>query len=144
MEIIIRNAGIKDSEFIAQLSDQLGYSALNSEIENRIDKILGHPDHCIYVATVNEKVVGWVHGFYALRVESNFFVEIGGLVVDQKFRKQGIGNRLVDSVITWAKTKKCNQVRVRCNVIRTESHQFYGKIGFELNKEQKIFNKRLE
>ncbi|HAD98712.1 MAG TPA: GNAT family N-acetyltransferase, partial [Cryomorphaceae bacterium] len=30
--------------------------------------------------------------------------------------------------------------RVRCNVIRRESHRFYEKIGFTENKEQKVFD----
>ena len=143
MEIIIRNAKIKDSELITELSNQLGYEAVNAEIQNRLKKILEHPENCIYVATQNEKVVGWIHGFYSMRVESDFFVEIGGLVVSDNFRKNGIGKKLVDKVIEWAELKNCRKVRVRCNVIRTESHKFYEKIGFEINKEQKIFNKRL-
>ncbi|WP_428741137.1 N-acetyltransferase family protein [Tenacibaculum sp.] len=143
MEIIIRNAEIKDSESITELSNQLGYEAVNAEIQNRLKKIAEHPENCIYVATQNEKVVGWIHGFYSMRVESDFFVEIGGLVVSDNFRKNGIGKKLVDKVIEWAEFKNCRKVRVRCNVIRTESHKFYEKIGFEINKEQKIFNKRL-
>ncbi|TDQ27514.1 GNAT family N-acetyltransferase [Tenacibaculum caenipelagi] len=143
MEIIIRNAEIKDSESITELSNQLGYEAVNAEIQNRLKKILEHPDNCIYVATQNKKVVGWIHGFYSMRVESDFFVEIGGLVVSDNFRKNGIGKKLVDKVIEWADLKNCRKVRVRCNVIRTESHKFYEKIGFEINKEQKIFNKQL-
>ncbi|MCB0745812.1 MAG: GNAT family N-acetyltransferase, partial [Ignavibacteriae bacterium] len=80
MEIIIRNAEIKDSESITELSNQLGYETLNTDIQNRLNTILKHPENCVYVATVNGKVIGWIHGFYSMRVESDFFVEIGGLV----------------------------------------------------------------
>ena len=93
------------------------------------------------VIASNEKIVGWIHGFYSLRIESDFFVEIGGLVVDENFRKNGIGKKLVDKVMEWSKLKNCEKVRVRCNVIRKESHKFYENIGFEINKEQKIFSK---
>lgn len=143
MEIIIRNAEIKDSESITELSNQLGYETLNTDIQNRLNTILKHPENCIYVATVNGKVIGWIHGFYSMRVESDFFVEIGGLVVSDNLRKNGIGKKLVDKVIEWTELKNCRKVRVRCNVTRTESHRFYEKIGFEINKEQKIFNKHL-
>lgn len=143
MEIIIRDAEIRDSESITELSNQLGYETLNTDIQNRLKKILVHPDNCIYVATENGKVVGWIHGFYSMRVESDFFVEIGGLVVSENFRNNGIGKKLVDKVIEWTELKNCENVRVRCNVIRTESHRFYEKIGFEINKDQKIFSKRL-
>ncbi|KXX71066.1 GNAT family N-acetyltransferase [Flammeovirga sp. SJP92] len=144
MKISLRNATLKDSKLIAQLSNQLGYNALISDIEHRLKIILEHPENCIYVATENEKVVGWIHGFYTMRVESDFFVEIGGLVVDENFQNNGIGKKLVSKVIEWAELNSCKKIRVRCNVIRTESHLFYKKIGFELNKEQKIFNKPLK
>jgi GNAT superfamily N-acetyltransferase len=143
MKIIIRNAAINDSESITELSNQLGYATLNTDIQNRLKSIFNHPDHCVFVATNDDNIIGWIHGFYAMRVESDFFVEIGGLVVSNNFRKNGIGKKLVDKVVQWTETKNCKKVRVRCNVIRTESHRFYEKIGFEINKEQKIFDKRL-
>lgn len=86
-------------------------------------------------------MVGWVHGFYSLRVESDPFIEIGGLVVDENHRQKGIGVQLVEKVNTWASTKGCNKLRVRCNTIRLESHEFYNLIGFTLNKEQKVFDR---
>ena len=144
MQILIRIAEINDSESITELSNQLGYETRNVDIQNRLNNILINADNCVYVATENGKIVGWIHGFYSLRIESEFFVEIGGLVVDENFRKSGIGKKLVDKVIEWSKLKDCGKVRVRCNVIRKESHRFYENIGFEINKEQKIFNKRVE
>ena len=110
---------------------------------NRLNKILKSADHCVYVALKNEELVGWIHGFYALRVASAFFTEIGGLVVNEKHRNNGIGKELVNKLIDWSKLKDCEKIRVRCNVLRKESHQFYENIGFEINKEQKIFNKSL-
>ena len=143
MEIIIRDAEIKDSESITELSNQLGYETLHTDIQNRLKKIFENPDNCVFVATKNKKVIGWIHGFYSMRVESDFFVEIGGLVVNENFRKNGIGKKLVNKVIEWTESKKCSKVRVRCNVVRKESHRFYENIGFEMHKEQKIFDKPL-
>ena len=144
MEITIRDAEINDSESITELSNQLGYKTLNAEVQNRLQTILEHPDNCVYVALKSGKVVGWIHGFYALRVESDFFVEIGGLVVHEEFRQNGIGKKLVIKLMEWSALKNCEKIRVRCNVIRKESHKFYEKMGFEIDKEQKVFNKRLK
>ncbi len=144
MNITIRNAENSDSESIAKLSNQLGYKTLNTDIKIRLGKILKNPDNCVYVAIETENVIGWIHGFYSMRLESDFFVEVGGLVVDENFRKNGVGKKLVEKVKEWTKLKNCNKVRVRCNFIRKESHQFYEKIGFEMNKKQKIFDKQLD
>lgn len=144
MKISIRNAEINDSESIAELSCQLGYNSENIAIQKRLTEILDNNDHCVLVALENENIVGWIHGFYSRRVESDSFVEIGGLVVDTNYRKKGIAKLLVDEITKWASAKDCGKVRVRCNAIRKEAHDFYMKIGFELNKEQKIFDRRLK
>jgi predicted N-acetyltransferase YhbS len=143
MQIIIRTAEEHDAAPITDLSGELGYENKKEDIQNRLKLLLSDDDHCVFVALYNDKIVGWIHGFFTVRIESDFFVEIGGLVVKNNVRGNGIGKKLVDKVIEWAEFKKCRIIRVRSNVIRKESHRFYENIGFKINKEQKIFDKRL-
>lgn len=143
MEYSIRKVDIKDSESIAELSNQLGYESDSRVIEHRLSELLKNPDHCVFVASVNGKIIGWIHGFYSLRVESNSFVEIGGLIIDSNYRKQGIGKLLIEEINNWSNLRKCKKVRVRCNTARKKTHFFYLKNGYELSKEQKVFDKKL-
>lgn len=143
MEFFLRQAELNDVEFISKLSNQLGYKTTIEKIHNRLLEILNNTDHCIYVCVGNENVIGWIHGFYSLRVESDSFVEIGGLVVDENYRRNGIGKILVEKVIEWANSKNSTKIRVRCNAVRKETHIFYSKIGFNETKEQKIFDMKL-
>ncbi len=143
MELSIRTAEIKDSEMISELSVQLGYESNNNATYNRLIEILKNDDNRVFVAVDNGKVIGWIHGFYSLRVESDSFVEIGGFVVNKNYRTNGIGKILMEYIIKWAESKNCNKIRVRCNTIRIESHRFFENIGFIINKEQKIFDKKL-
>lgn len=109
-------------------------------MRDRLTEILKNADHCVYVVTDNENIMGWIHGCYSLRVESDPFVEIGGLVVDENYRKQGLGKMLVEKIKEWSKSKETLQIRVRCNTLRKASHAFYNSIGFIEKKEQKIFD----
>ncbi|MCD0472581.1 GNAT family N-acetyltransferase [Flavobacterium sp. JAS] len=143
MNLFLRQAELKDVEFITELSNQLGYKTTIEKIQNRISEILNNIDNCVYVIIDNENIVGWIHGFYSLRVESDSFVEIGGLVVDENYRRKGVGKILVTKVIEWARSKKSNKIRVRCNTLRKETHVFYDRIGFIETKEQKIFDMEL-
>ncbi|MCB9069702.1 MAG: GNAT family N-acetyltransferase [Calditrichae bacterium] len=111
--------------------------------KERLTALIHHDEHCVYVAVLDDMVAGWIHGCYLLRVETDRFVEIGGLVVHEAYRNRGIGKELVETVIRWAETRQCRRIRVRCNVIRRESHRFYERIGFIENKQQKIFDKLL-
>jgi GNAT superfamily N-acetyltransferase len=139
-KIVIRMAKMEDAEVIASLSNQLGYVTNQEEITKRLQSILGHSENVVYVATYLGKVVGWIHGFYSLRVESDPFVEIGGLVVDEAHWKMGFGKMLILRIVEWAEHFDCKKIRVRSNITRVESHEFYLRIGFTLSKEQKIFN----
>lgn len=144
MNLSIRIAEIEDAESIAELSGQLGYESNKKAIQNRLVEILGSEHDCVFVALENDRILGWVHGFYARRVESDAFVEMGGLVVDEHARKKGIGKILVEKVGEWAESKGCAKLRVRCNAVRKETHVFYQNIGFELKKDQKIFDRQLK
>jgi N-acetylglutamate synthase-like GNAT family acetyltransferase len=143
MNLFLRQAELKDVEFITELSNQLGYKTTIEKIQNRISEILNNVDNCVYVIIDNENIIGWIHCFYSLRVESDSFVEIGGLVVDENYRRKGVGKILVTKVIEWARSKKSNKIRVRCNTLRKETHVFYNRIGFIETKEQKIFDMEL-
>ena len=143
MKFSIREAELKDAVSLAELSGQLGYATDSSLIQNRLTPLLKDHNHCVFTAVTNDQVIGWIHGFYAMRVESEPFVEIGGLVVSDDHRQKGIGKELVKQVAEWCRLKGCVKLRVRCNVIRTDSHQFYEKIGFATNKEQKVLDKPL-
>lgn len=95
MHLFIRVADLKDAEPINKLSIQLGYATTDEQIQTRLKEILNHPDNCVFVAVENENIAGWIHGFYSLRIESASFVEIGGLVVDKNYQRNGAGQMLV-------------------------------------------------
>lgn len=143
MSTSTRIATVNDAEYITELSCQLGYETTREKTQQRLTEILNNTDNCVFVAVNNAKVIGWIHGFYSLRVESEPFVEIGGLVVDKNHQKKGIGKLLIETVYEWSRLKECDKIRVRSNTIRKEAHQFYKKLGFTETKEQKVFGKQL-
>jgi len=143
MEVFIRTATLNDAPSISNLSDQLGYQSGISETEKRLQAVLQDGNNCVFVAVVDEKIIGWIHGFYTVRVESDPFTEIGGLVVDENYRRQNIGKLLINKIVEWALARENKTVRVRCNTIRKGSHQFYLALGFAEVKEQKIFQIQL-
>ena len=140
MLLYFRNLKIEDSEAITSLSKQLGYPGTRLETETRINALLIHPDHCAFVAVMEQTIIGWIHGFYTIRLQSEPFLEIGGLVVDENYRNQQVGRKLVEQVKEWGIKKGVSKLRVRCQTKRTETHRFYQKIGFTQTKEQKVFD----
>lgn len=143
MKVTLRKITEQDAAAVASLSGQLGYSTTASAMAQRIRAVLASHDHCAYAAMAAGQLVGWVHGRYTLQLESDAFVEVGGLVVDEQQRGKGIGLLLIEAVKQWAREKGVNKIRVRCNTKRTDTHTFYRHIGFSETKEQKVFDSSL-
>lgn len=139
MEIFIRNIVPDDAEDIARLTAQLGYSLSLTETAQNIKAIREHKDHDAFVAIYEGHIVGWIGVSHAIQLETLPFCEIRGLVVDDQYRKMGIGKLLIEKAKQWCRNKGNNLLRLRCNVKRTETHLFYLHLGFQEKKEQKVF-----
>jgi GNAT superfamily N-acetyltransferase len=89
------------------------------------------------------KVVGWVHAFASRLVESDPHAEIGGLVVNERFRGRGVGKLLLRHAERWARQKDLSSIYLRSNVIRKGAHVFYESLGYQNIKTQHAFRKAL-
>jgi GNAT superfamily N-acetyltransferase len=87
--------------------------------------------------------VGWIHVFTTLRLETDAFAEIGGLVVAESHRGREIGKRLLDSAEHWVIQRGMPRLRVRSRASRSGAHRFYEQSGFIRTKVQSVFDKRL-
>lgn len=137
--IQIRAATMKEAPQITELSTQLGYPLTIQDTITNIAAIDKSNYDMAYVAVLNEQVVGWIHVFYTLRLETGPFCEIGGLVVAASARGKGVGSLLVEKTKKWAAERNIYKLKVRCQVKRAEAHAFYEKNGFEEKKVQKVF-----
>jgi GNAT superfamily N-acetyltransferase len=133
-----------DAEALARLSGDLGYTTSDTEVRIRLGAILAHPDHAAFVAEHPDLgLLGWIHVFASLRIESGSFAEIGGLVVMEAQRRTGVGRALVEVAEQWTWERGLTMLRVRTNVNRSEAHDFYRKLDFREIKTQKVFVKEL-
>jgi GNAT superfamily N-acetyltransferase len=139
MKIEIRQIKPQDSSAITELSHQLGYPLSQDQISKNIEVVLTNKDHDAFVAVHEKQIVGWIGVAQTIMIEMTPYCEINGLVIDEKFRGKGIGKLLIEKVKQWAKEKGNDKIRLRCNVIRKETHLFYQHLGFIETKEQKNF-----
>ncbi len=143
MEVAFRPARLEDAPAMAALSDQLGYPSSAEEMQERLRAILGQEEHAVFVAERNGRVVAWIHVFLLRLVEANPEAEIGGLIVDEECRGQGIGRTLVRLAEDWARSLGCATIAVRSNVVRERTHRFYEGLGYGRVKAQYTFRKPL-
>jgi GNAT superfamily N-acetyltransferase len=141
---VIRPARPADAERLAALSRELGYPVTAEEMSDRLAELLARDGDIVLVAEPEPgRVAGWVHGAEQRLLESGRRCELLGLVVDASERGRGVGRRLVSAVEEWARTRGLEQMAVRSNVTRTESHPFYERLGYTRVKTQHAYRKRL-
>ena len=134
-EITIRKLTEDDlfNGFLVSLDSLRQASNLDAQKANQIlKKIESNPNHIIFVAVLDGKVVGST----TLLIEPKF-IHDGGLVghiedvvVSKDFQKKGIGEKLILAILDYAKNAGCYKTILDCT---DEVKPFYEKIGFKKN-----------
>jgi GNAT superfamily N-acetyltransferase len=142
--VTIRRATPGDVDRLADLCGQLGYPLSREQVRLRLTEIAQEPGNEVHVAVGSgEFVVGWIQLYVRQLLMVERHVEMGGLVVDEAYRGQGVGRMLVDWAETWARDHGCDTIYLRSNVQREAAHRFYERMGYQLTKTQRAYWKSL-
>jgi GNAT superfamily N-acetyltransferase len=142
--IRVRRREETDAEEVNELVAQLGYPNDIGKTATAIRAVLGSESGDAFVAVDAEgHVVGWAHVFVAPHIESGPNAELGGLVVDESARGEGAGRMLVEHIEAWARERGASELCLRSNIVRDGARKFYEHLGFEVQKTQHKFRKKL-
>ncbi len=143
--LTLRQARLEDAARLAELNGQLGYPSRPEQVLARLEILLADPHQGVFVADLaGAGLVGWLHVYRQALLEADLTAEIGGLVVEQSHRRMGVGQKLMEAAEAWALQQGCCRVHLRSNVIREGAHAFYRRLGYQIDKTQYSFVKRLE
>lgn len=81
----------EDSPQLALHASHLGYPSTTEQVATQPVEILARSDQAVFKAELDGWVAGWVHVYGCPTVESDYYAEIGDLVVDQNRRGLGVG-----------------------------------------------------
>ena len=144
MDYYIRIAKIHDAEGIARLSHSaLGYDYAIESTAEKLNAILFNARDQVFVAEINNLVVGYIHASVYDVLYAPTMVNIMGLAVSPDYRHIGIGRSLIESVVQWGKSIGACAIRLNSGAARKEAHSFYRHCGFIGEKEQLRFTKPL-
>lgn len=161
--VTVRPAGAGDALALAALSTELGYPAETTQIEHRLKVLLASDDDVVFVAAAGAaagagvvaaaagaqsqgrgpELLGFVHAAEKRLLVSEPFVELEGLIVAAAARRRGAAAALVAAVERWSLARDVRELRVRARLERDAADRFYRGRGFELEKQQRVFCKRL-
>lgn len=129
---------------IRQLGEQLGYPVSDEEMRARFYTVSNRKDAGLFVAESPEgEVLGWIHLDTHYSLLSDARCEVWATIVDEKYRKRGIGSALMKKAESWAAEHGLPIVRFGSNVQRERAHKFYERLGYKVIKMWKVFSKQV-
>ena len=137
----IRAARREDAASLARLLGELGYPSSREQVERWLER-LGEADR-LFVAELEREVVGLagLHVSAALEYDGDA-AKVSAIVVDERFRRRGVGEALMDALENEARALGCVILFLTTAERREDAHAFYRRIGLE--ETGRRFAKRLE
>jgi GNAT superfamily N-acetyltransferase len=143
MEIQIRQAETKDVPALTNLLRSLGiFAHINAEAPQATEERVGrHLALCLadesHLILVAQSAGGEITGYCAVHWLPYLILAgpegyVSELFIDEKFRGQGIGARLLEAIQAEARRRGCSRLML-LNMRKRESYQrqFYAKHGWE-------------
>jgi ribosomal protein S18 acetylase RimI-like enzyme len=134
METTIRQAACGDFDAVYPLFEQLWLTkAINrSALYKAFARGADSETDVLMCAELDDKIIG----FCAYAIVNNLWQEgqiayVYAMVVDEKYRGQGIGSRLIQEVIEGSKQRGLKRVELDSGFPREKAHAFYEQLGFE-------------
>ena len=133
----IRTARLTDAEAIESLYQQLHQGDYLSPGKRRfrhgLQRVLNDVDERFFVAVVGKKLVGATHVILFRHLGRGLrpMAIVENVIVDQSVRRLGIGSRLMETAVKFARSKHCYKVALTSNRKRAHAHRFYRRIGWK-------------
>ena len=145
--IVIRQATMGDYDALVVLFDELDefhrlarpdvFCRFDGPARTRqqIEQWLAGPGSTVLVAEIDRAVVGLA--VLLTRPPPAFAgaiphkaIELDNLVVHSGLRSQGIGQRLIDAIVTWSRGQGASHVGVAVHAFNRDARRFYERAGF--------------
>lgn len=139
--ILMKELKIKIREFIendmaslTDLTNQLGYSTTIEQMTARMNTIMKLDDYWTFVAVSENNVIGYIglnkNYFWE---QDGYYIKVQALIVNNKYRKLGVGIKLMNSAEQLARQLNAKMILLNCGNRdeRKSAHIFYLNNGFE-------------
>jgi GNAT superfamily N-acetyltransferase len=144
MDCAVSEITIEDTPEIVLLNRELGYDVPPDLVRQRIQTITESTADKIFIARISGKAAGYIQiSPYELLFDKPL-MNVLGLVVLEKYRRNGCASKLIEHAEQYAKEQGYTGIRLNSGIDRTGAHAFYESQGYVHRKMHKHFIKRFD
>ena len=139
--MLIRKGSIEDVEAVFDLVLELArFENAEDKVTNSVTRMKEegfgpNPAFGFFVAEVDRKIVGMALYYFSNSTWKGRSLYIDDLVVYPGYRRQGIGDQLMQKVLEVAREQKCGKVHWQVLDWNKPAIEYYRKIGAEFDGE---------
>lgn len=136
MSVNIRPAVQADFIQIIELFKEFAtFEKLPHKMINSVDRMNKEQDYfnCFVAETTDKKIIGYVTYFFCYYTWTGKSLYMDDLYVTRAYRANGIGTRLLNKVIEFARQAECHKLRWQVSNWNKHAINFYKNIGAEID-----------
>ncbi len=134
--IEIRKAVESDFEQIIELFKEFAaFERLPHKMYNSLERLRSEKEffNCFIAVSEENIIVGYVTHFFCYYTWTGKSMYMDDLYVSLDYRGLGIGTRLINRVINYAKETGCHKLRWQVSKWNTPAIKFYEQLGAEID-----------
>ncbi len=132
--IELRQATMDDAAAIAEVKDAVWPDEATAR--SYIAEVINQPEHFVHVATIDDRVVGFVEGFITLSSEGQYRWEVDLLAVQPEYRGRRIAPQLVQASTQAGRDMGASLARGLIRVGNLAAELTFSSCGYVANDEK--------
>ncbi len=131
----IQRLFLQGDSFHARLLPDVFCAVEQARPDDRIKDLILGSDSDVFLATLDEEVVGFIVLKEGSRPEHRVFrpkrfAFVEDLIVDEAKRGRGIGTRLLQEAHSWTKARQLGAIQLRVWTVNAEAARLYEREGY--------------
>lgn len=106
----------------------------HEKFKTYLESVINNDEYLLLVITELQNVIGYTLAqiqYHPPVFEDTRYCLITDIVVKDEYRRQGLGQQLIEGVKTWAKGKNVTRIELKVLPGNTLAYKFYLHLGFK-------------
>jgi GNAT superfamily N-acetyltransferase len=141
MDMEVRIRAVEETDFLQIVSlfkEFATFEKMPEQMTNSVERMSKEKDffHCFVAETKDKKIIGYATYFFCYYTWIGKSLYMDDLYVKPEYRANGIGTKLINKVIQFAKDSECNKLRWQVSDWNKPAIDFYTHIGAKIDSNE--------